>query len=112
MHDINVAHALLHGEETSVYADAGYQGMEKREQAGLTRWHVAMRPSKRRKLNLNDPVDAIYDKIERLKGSIRAKVEHPFRILKGQLGYVKTRYRGWQRTPLKSRRYLRWAIYG
>jgi IS5 family transposase len=94
VHDINMAHALLHGEETNVYADAGYQGIEKREQAGSTRWHVAMRPSKRRKLNLNDPVDAIYDEIERLKAGIRAKVEHPFRILKRQFGYVKTRYRG------------------
>ncbi|MFM0328028.1 IS5 family transposase [Caballeronia glebae] len=94
VHDINMAHALLHGEETNVYADAGYQGIEKREHAGSTRWHVAMRPSKRRKLNLNDPVDAIYDEIERLKAGVRAKVEHPFRILKRQFGYVKTRYRG------------------
>jgi IS5 family transposase len=94
VHDINAAHALLHGEETDVYADAGYQGIEKREQTGSARWHVAMRPSKRRKLNLKDPVDAIYDTIERLKAGIRAKVEHPFRILKRQFGYVKTRYRG------------------
>lgn len=94
MHDINATHALLHGEETDVYADAGYQGIERREQMGSARWHVAMRPSKRRKLNLNNPVDAIYDKIERLKAGIRAKVEHPFRILKRQFGYMKTRYRG------------------
>ncbi|WP_143750016.1 transposase, partial [Caballeronia ptereochthonis] len=93
-HDINAALALLHGEETDVYADAGYQGIEKRKQTGSARWHVAMRPSKRRKLNLKDPLDAIYDKIERLKAGIRAKVEHPFRILKRQFGYLKTRYRG------------------
>jgi IS5 family transposase len=53
-----------------------------------------MRPSKRRSLNLKDSIDAIYDEIERLKAGIRAKVEHPFRILKRQFGYVKTRYRG------------------
>ncbi|SAK97603.1 transposase, IS4 family protein [Caballeronia temeraria] len=53
-----------------------------------------MRPSKRRQLNLKNRVDAIYDKIERLKAGIRAKVEHPFRILKRQFGYLKTRYRG------------------
>ena len=94
VHNINMAHALLHGEETNAYADAGYQGIEKSEQAGSTRWHVAMRPSNRRKLNLKGTVDAIYDKIERLKAGIRAKVEHPFRILKRQFGYVKTRYRG------------------
>ncbi|MCX4161789.1 MULTISPECIES: transposase, partial [Paraburkholderia] len=32
--------------------------------------------------------------IERLKAGIRAKVEHPFRVLKLQFGYTKTRYRG------------------
>lgn len=37
VHDINVAFALLHGEETSVYADVGYQGIEKREQANSAR---------------------------------------------------------------------------
>ena len=94
VHDIHAALSLLHGEETDVYADAGYQGIEKRQQKGSARWHVAMRPSKRRQLNLKNRVDAIYDKIERLKAGIRAKVEHPFRILKRQFGYVKTRYRG------------------
>jgi IS5 family transposase len=93
-HDINAALALLHGEEADVYADAGYQGIEKRKQTCSARWHVAMRPSKRRKLNLKDPLDEIYDKIERLKAGIRAKVEHQFRILKRQFGYLKTRYRG------------------
>lgn len=53
-----------------------------------------MRPSKRRQLNLKNRVDAIYNKIERLKAGIRAKVEHPLRILKRQFGYLKTRYRG------------------
>ncbi|MDR5762960.1 IS5 family transposase [Caballeronia sp. LZ035] len=94
VHDINAAPSLLHGEETDVYADAGYQGIEKRQQTDSARWHVAMRPSKRRQLNLKNRVDAIYDKIERLKAGIRAKVEHPFRILKRQFGYMKTRYRG------------------
>jgi len=43
---------------------------------------------------LNDPVQAITDKIERVKASIRAKVEHPFRVIKKQFGHVKVRYRG------------------
>ena len=51
-------------------------------------------PRQTKKLNLKDPLDAIYDQIERLKAGTRAKVEHPFRILKRQFGYVKTRYRG------------------
>ncbi len=44
--------------------------------------------------DLSDSLDAIYDQIERLKAGNRAKVEHPFRILKRQFGYLKTRYRG------------------
>ncbi len=82
VHDINAAEALLHGQETDVYADAGYQGIEKRCKANAARWHVAMRPGRRRQLDLNDRLDAIFDQIERLKAGIRAKVEHPFRVLK------------------------------
>jgi transposase, IS5 family len=55
VHDIIAAQALLQGEETDVYADAGYQGIEKRDQTSPVRWHVAMRPSIRRKLNLKGP---------------------------------------------------------
>ena len=94
VHDINAAEALLHGQETDVYADAGYQGIEKRCKAKPVRWHIAMRPGRRRQLDLNDRLDAIFDQIERLKAGIRAKVEHPFRVLKQQFGYTKTRYRG------------------
>lgn len=94
VHDINAAEALLHGEEADVYADAGYQGIEKRCESGSARWHVAMRPGRRRKLDLSNRVDAILDQIERLKAGVRAKVEHPFRVLKRQFGYTKTRYRG------------------
>jgi IS5 family transposase len=92
--DINEAKSLLHGEETDVYADAGYQGIHKRCEDGSARWHVAMRPSRRKQLNLKDRPDAIFDRIERLKAGIRAKVEHPFRVLKQQFDYTKTRYRG------------------
>ncbi|MBN3753474.1 IS5 family transposase [Paraburkholderia sp. Tr-20389] len=94
VHDITVAHALLHGKEEIAFADAGYVGIEKREEAGAVQWHVAMRPSKRRKLDKSKRLDRIYDKIERLKAGVRAKVEHPFRVLKCQFGYVKARYRG------------------
>ncbi|WP_163317797.1 transposase, partial [Enterobacter hormaechei] len=36
----------------------------------------------------------LYEKVERLKASVRAKVEHPFRVVKQQFGYAKVRYRG------------------
>ena len=31
---------------------------------------------------------------ERVKAQVRARVEHPFRVVKRQFGYVKVRYRG------------------
>ena len=55
VHDVNPAQALLHGEEADVYADAGYQGIEKRDKVDSMRWHVAMRPGQCRQLNLRDP---------------------------------------------------------
>ncbi len=73
VHDVTPAHALLHGEETCGFGDAGYHGAEKREEV----------------------------QIEKIKAGVRAKVEHPFRVIKRQFGvikrqfgYVKTRYRG------------------
>ena len=95
VNDVTQAHALLTGEETDVFADAGYQGVEKRaeNQDKPVTWHVAMRPGKRRALP-DTPLGACLRQLEALKASIRAKVEHPFRVIKRQFGYVKTRYRG------------------
>lgn len=36
----------MHGEETVVFADAGYQGSVKRPEATGIDWYVAMRPGK------------------------------------------------------------------
>jgi len=58
------------------------------------RWNIAMRPGKRRELDKTKLVEDLTDQLERLKASIRAKVEHPFRVLKLQFGHVKARYRG------------------
>ncbi|MDB0574126.1 transposase, partial [Ralstonia solanacearum] len=57
-------------------------------------WHVAMKPGKRRALDPSKPLDALIDQVERIKASIRAKVEHPFRVIKRQFGYAMVRYRG------------------
>lgn len=96
VNDVTQAHALVHGEETDVFADAGYQGVAKREEVqGIeTNWHVAMRPGKRRALDKSTPMGAILDKLEQTKARVRAKVEHPFRVIKRQFGYVKVKYRG------------------
>ena len=94
VNDVTQGNALLHGEETDAFGDAGYQGAAKRPDAGRAQWHVAMRPGKRRALNPNRPWDGLIDDIERIKAGIRAKVEHPFRVIKRQFGFTKVRYRG------------------
>ncbi len=95
VHDVTEGNSLLHGEELLAYGDAGYQGIEKRPDANAAvKWQIAMRPGKRRALDKNNAADALIDQAEKLKAGIRAKVEHPFRVIKRQFGYVKVRYRG------------------
>ena len=57
------------------------------------RWHVALRPGKRKALP-DTPAGRIAERIEQCKASIRAKVEHPFHYLKNRFGLKKVRYRG------------------
>jgi IS5 family transposase len=94
VNDVTQGHALLHGEEVDVFADAGYQGATKRPEATGVKWHIAMRPGKRKLLNTDTKLGAMLDKMEYLKASVRAKVEHPFRVIKRQFGFTKVRYRG------------------
>ena len=91
-HDLNHAGALLHGEEARVWADAGYAGIEKREEhkGRDVDWLVALRPGKRAQLS---PTSRLA-RAEKTKASVRAKVEHPFRYIKVLFGYAKVRYRG------------------
>jgi IS5 family transposase len=95
VHDLTPAAELLHGEEKVVYADAGYQGIAKRpEMVGRTTdFRVAMRPGKRRALP-DTPEGRLQDLIETAKAHIRSKGEHPFRVIKQQFGFQKTRLRG------------------
>ena len=96
VHDVTQAHELLHGEEHVVFGDSGYRGVEKREenQDNPVTWHIAMMPSKRKALAKDSDYDQLLEKIEKLKASVRAKVEHPFRVIKRQFGYTKVRYKG------------------
>jgi len=93
VNDVTQASALVHGEESDVFADAGYQGVAKREETqGIeANWHVAMRPGKRRVLDKATPMGRVLDELEHVKARIRAKVEHPFRVIKRQFGFVKVR---------------------
>ena len=93
VHDVTQGHQLLHGEETVVFADAGYQGADKRPEGTGVNWQVAMRPGKRR-AQKHTPWGELIDQAEKLKSSVRSKVEHAFRVVKCQFGYTKVRYRG------------------
>jgi len=102
VHDLTAAADLLHSEETVVYADAGYQVIEKREemQGRGIGFRIAMRPGKRRVLP-DTPEGRLDDLIETAKAHIRAKGEHPFRVIKRQFGFQKTRLRGMLKNPCK-----------
>lgn len=93
--DVTQAHALLHGDEVAALGDAGYQGVEKREenQGKAVTWHVAMKRSKRKALP-NNKLGRMIEKLEHLKASVRAKVEHPFHVVKNLFRHRKVRYRG------------------
>ena len=94
VNDVTQAGALLHGEETAAFGDAGYRGVDKRQEAQGPTWFVAMQPGKRRALDPSKKSARMLEKAEQLKASVRAKVEHPFRVIKQQFGYAKVRYRG------------------
>jgi transposase, IS5 family len=90
VHDSQVWDPLLHGEEASVWADKGYVSAEREAAfAGPGKvWGVMRKAPKGGPLH---PIDA---QINRIIAMVRAKVEHPFRVIKRQFGHVKTRYRG------------------
>jgi IS5 family transposase len=93
--DITEGNSLLHGEETDAFGDAGYQGVTKRPDAkDSVTWHIAMKPGKRKMLRKDKACDVLVNALEKLKAGIRAKVEHPFRVVKRQFAYTKVRYRG------------------
>ena len=95
VNDVTEGNSLLHGQETVAFGDAGYQGVDKRPDAkDSVTWRIAMRPGQRKKLDKANPMHVLVNQVEYLKASIRAKVEHPFRVIKRQFGHMKVRYRG------------------
>jgi IS5 family transposase len=94
VHDLDEIANLIRGDDEVVYADAGYQGVQKRPDiigdAHLAdvEFRVAARKGKLAKMAVPDRL------AESRKASVRAKVEHPFLIVKRDFGFAKTRYRG------------------
>ena len=94
VHDLDEAVNLVRADDEVVYADAGYQGAPKRpEFAGEgprahVQWRVAARKGVLKTMTATDR------EVESRQASVRAKVEHPFLIIKRDFGFIKTRYRG------------------
>ena len=91
--DVEQVADLLHGKEEQVWADSGYRGAPIRVDRDDLQWHIAARPSDIAKLPEGRAKTKV-QKAERRKASMRAKVEHPFRVVKRQFGLVKVRFRG------------------
>jgi len=93
--DVTQSHKLLHGKEDVVFGDSGYTGVAKREElsGAAPVFLIAEKPSKLKAMKSKREQKQAY-KAERWKASMRAKVEHPFRVIKRQFGYAKVRYRG------------------
>ena len=93
--DVSQAHALLHGHEEDAFGDAGYLGVDKRdEMMGATvKWHVAAKRGKIKAMQ-EDPLKDLMVALERTKAQIRARVEHPFHVVKNLFRHRKVRYKG------------------
>ena len=106
VHDVAETSKLLTGEEEAVYGDSGYLGAEKRDDAIIRneaghkiKYRINRRPSQVKKLSKSGQYAA--KKAEHAKSSVRAKVEHVFGVVKKQLRFRKTRYRGLEKQRAK-----------
>ena len=93
--DVNQVADLLHGKEDYAYADAGYRGAPGRVDRPDLRWHIAAKPTD----IARTPEGRVRTKVqkqEHAKASVRAKMAHPFRVIKRQLVLMKVRFKGLQ----------------
>jgi len=88
--DMHMLPDLLHGEERKVWGDAGYQG----QTASVQQAAPKAQDMTCKRTKFKHYVDELQKKKNRSKSRVRAKVEHPFRILKRIFGFDKVRYRG------------------
>jgi len=90
VHDSVMLPKLLHGNETRVWGDAAYTGQREviRKVAPCAKDFTKRKGSRYQKLTESDRLK------NRNKSRIRAKVEHPFLVIKRIFGFVKVRYRG------------------
>ena len=92
--DINQMAAVLHGQESDIFADAGYTGADKRpehEDRDVS-WNIAIKRSIIKALP--KALRELAEPVERALAQVRAWVEHPFHIVKNRFRHKKLRYRG------------------
>ena len=106
VHDVTMVSELLTGEEEVVFGDSGYTGVQNREEAikknkqgKKIKYQINRRPSQYRKKSPRS--QGQIKRREKEKSSVRAKVEFVFKVVKGQLGYRRTRYRGLRKQTAK-----------
>jgi IS5 family transposase len=90
VHDSQLLGDLLHGDETRVWGDSAYAGQGEviRENAPKAKDFTNKKGCRNRPLSDEDAAK------NRTKSKVRAKVEHPFLVLKRIFGFNKVRYRG------------------
>lgn len=94
VHDLDEAVNLVRDDDETVYGDFGYQGAAKRpeiaghEHKSKIEWRIAARKGVLKTMHAHDR------EVESRKAAVRAKVEHPFLVVKRDFGFTKTRYRG------------------
>nr|AAF80261.1 putative transposase [Pseudomonas sp. JR1]AAK83005.1 putative transposase [Pseudomonas sp. JR1] len=94
--DVTQVDQLLHGAETYVSGDAGYTGTAKRPEHAERDviWSIAARPSSYKQHGEGSVLYRVKRKIEYAKAQLRAKVEHPFQVIKVRFNHRKVLYRG------------------
>ena len=100
------AGALLRGQETSAFGDVGYRGADKRPTS-----FIATQPGKRREIDLTKKWARVLEMTEQLKASVRAKVEHPFHVVRNLLHHRKVRYKGLAKNRGNCSRCSGWPIW-
>ncbi|MHB0775249.1 IS5 family transposase [Halomonas sp. WWR20] len=95
--DVTMASALVRADDKRIYGDAGYTSMGKyldeEKDAPDSRCCVAAKRGTIKKME-DSPMKTLLLAYEKAKASIRAKVEHPFHVIKNLFGYRKVRYKG------------------
>ncbi|MBK1642270.1 hypothetical protein CKO12_10345 [Chromatium okenii] len=103
-HDVTQVENILHGKEQQVFGDAGYTGANKREEVKdkfnekMVSWNITEKRSNVEKMD-DGLIKNLTQQLEKVKGQIRARVEHPFHIIKNLFMHRKVRYKGLAKIP-------------